>query len=176
MNKILVIYKSKYGASTRYTNWLKEKLNCDVFSLNTFNGSFDGYDRIILVGGIYAGGIAGLKYLKKHRNVLADKKVFIFAVGAGPYDEGTITKLKDQNLSKLSFHAKLFYGRGIYDEKKMNFIHRTMCRTLRKSLAKKDPSEFEPWMQTLVQATDEGYDWTDPKYLLPLIDAVNHLN
>lgn len=176
MNKTLVLYKSKYGSSTQYAKWLKEKLNCDISLVDAFNSSLDQYDCIILTGGIYAGGIAGLKFLKKHTNVLADKKVFLFAVGASPYDEGAITKLKDQNLSKLSFHVELFYGRGIYNEKKMDFIHRTMCRTLRKSLTKKDPSEFEPWMQALVQATDEGYDWTDPKYLLPLIDAVNKLS
>lgn len=175
MNKILVLYKSKYGSSAHYAEWLKEELNCDISSVDAFNNSLDHYDCIILVGGIYAGGIAGLKYLKKYSSVLADKKVFIFAVGASPYDEGAITKLKDQNLSKLSFHAKLFYGRGIYDERKMNFIDRTMCRTLRKSLTKKDPSEFEPWMQALIQVSDEGYDWTDSKYLSPLLNAINLL-
>ena len=172
MDKILVLYKSKYGSSARYAGWLKEFLNCDAYSLNSFGGSFKCYDCIILAGGIYAGGIAGLKYLKKHYEELADKRVILFAVGAGPYDERAVTKLKAQNLSKLALHADLFYGRGAYDEKKMNFIDRTMCQTLRRSLAKKDPSEFEPWMQALAQATDEGYDWTDPEYLIPLINTL----
>lgn len=176
MNKILVLYKSKYGSSARYANWLKEKLNCDISSVDAFNSSLDQYDCIIFVGGIYAGSLPSLKYLKKHNNVLADKKVFLFAVGAGPYDEGAIKQLREQIFTKLSFHAELFYGRGAYEEKKMNFIDRTMCRTLRKSLVKKDPSEYEPWMQALIQATDEGYDWTDSKYLLPLLTAINNLS
>lgn len=176
MNKILVLYKSKYGSSAQYAGWLKEKLNCDVYSVNTFNGSFDKYDCVILIGGIYAGGIAGLKYLKKNSKILTDKEVLIFAVGAGPYDEGAIKKLNEQNLSKLPFPAKLFYGRGAYEEKKMNFIDRTMCKTLRKSLVKKDPSEFEPWMQALANATDEGYIWTDSEYLVPLLNAINNFS
>ena len=48
------------------------------------------YDVIILGGGVYASGIAGLQFLKKNIGQLTDKKIVVFAVGASPYDEKAI--------------------------------------------------------------------------------------
>ena len=51
----------------------------------------------------------------------------------------------------------------------MTLSDRTMCRMLQKAVAKKDPSEYEPWMSALMCAAGETCDWTDRKYLEPLL-------
>ena len=51
----------------------------------------------------------------------------------------------------------------------MTLPDRTMCRMLQKTVAKKDPSEYEPWMSALMCAAGETCDWTDRKYLEPLL-------
>ena len=45
-------------------------------------GEVKGYDTIILGGGIYASGIAGLPFLKKHIDELKEKKIIVFCVEA----------------------------------------------------------------------------------------------
>jgi len=169
MNKTLILYKSKYGSAAKYAAWLNEALQGDITSLDAFDYNFNDYDQIVLIGGIYAGGIAGIKKLKKHMSTLTAKKLVVLAVGASPYDEAAVSKLKAQNLQEIS-GIPLFYARGAYDEQKMKLIDRTLCKALRKSLTKKDPAEFEPWMKALAEADDGSYDWSDSLQLAPLIE------
>jgi hypothetical protein len=44
---------------------------------------------------------------------------------------------------------------------------------LRKSLEKKDPKDYAVWEAALVEAVDIGKDWTDKKYIDPIVEACN---
>ena len=55
------------------------------------------YDVIILGGGVYASGIAGLQFIKKNIGQLADKKLAVFAVGASPYDKKAIMQIREMH-------------------------------------------------------------------------------
>ncbi len=46
-------------------------------------------------------------------------------------------------------------------------IHRP---NLVQTTAKKDPSTYEPWMKALICAAGQTCNWTDKKYLTPLLD------
>ena len=128
-----------------------------------------GCDTVILCGGIYASGIAGISFLRKNKNALAGKKTAVFCVGASPYDEKALEEIKAHNLKEDLKDIPLFYGRGAWDEEEMKFVDRTMCRMLQKSVAKKDPSTYEPWMTALMCAVGQKCDWTDRKYLEELL-------
>ena len=107
------------------------------------------YDTVIFCGGIYASGIAGLSLLRKHYPKLRTKKLAVFCVGASPYDQKAFEEIRAHNLKGELSGIPLFYGRGAWDEKAMNFKDRTLCRILQKSVAKIDPSKQEPWMKAL---------------------------
>ena len=92
-----------------------------------------------------------------------------FRVGASPYDEKALAEIKAHNLKEDLKDIPVFYGRGAWDEASMTLSDRTMCRMLQKAVAKKDPSEYEPWMSALMCAAGETCDWTDRKYLEPLL-------
>ena len=101
MKKGIIIWKSKYGATEKYVNWLKEETGFDA--VRTAGAKIDmvkEYDTIILCGGIYASGIAGLSFLRKNCRVLRDKKTAIFCVGASPFDEKTFEGVKTHNLKE----------------------------------------------------------------------------
>ncbi len=66
----------------------------------------------------------------------------------------------------------LFYGRGMWDESRMTFVDRNLCKLLRKSVAKKDASTYEPWMKALMCAAGQSCDWTDKRYLHPLLERL----
>lgn len=173
MKKILVLYKSKYGSTKKYVDMLKEEVSCNVSEISSYSFSEeDQYDLIILAGGIYASGISVMKYVRKNQHYFINKDVILLAVGASPYDEKAMNDLKAFNMKNISFHIPMFYGRGAYDESVMNFKDRTLCRLLKKSLSKKDPATFEPWMKALFEADGKSNDWTDKKYLEPLLEYI----
>ncbi|RRK34092.1 flavodoxin [Schaedlerella arabinosiphila] len=171
MEKGIIVYQSKYGATKKYAEWLQAMT--DYHCVETSKAAVNEvaqYETIILCGGIYASGIAGLSFLKKNIDKLKNKKIAILCVGASPYDEGAFTAIKEHNLTGNLRDIPLFYGRGAWNESKMKFMDRTLCKMLQKSVAKKDPNTYEPWMKALMCAVGQDCDWTDKKYLIPLMD------
>lgn len=173
MGKGLIVYQSKYGATKKYAMWLAETAGFDVIeTAKAENRMLEQYDSLVLCGGIYASGIAGISFLRKNKKALEGKKVAVFCVGASPYDEKAIKEVKQHNLKEDLKEIPLFYGRGTWNESAMSFKDRTLCRILQKAVAKKDPSTYEPWMTALMCAVGQECDWTDRKYLEPLLQYI----
>lgn len=173
MNQGIIIYQSKYGSTKKYAQWIAEETGFDLAEAKKAGAdTLDGYDTVVLCGAVYASGISGISYLRKNRNALAGKRTAVFCVGASPYDEKAIKEIKEHNLKEDLKDIPLFYGRGAWDEEAMTFTDRTMCRMLQKSVKKKDPSEYEPWMTALMCAAGQKCDWTDKKYLAPLLEYI----
>lgn len=173
MNKIAVIYKSKYGATKKYALMLQEELACDIYDSNNISKvKFEQYDSVIFAGGIYASGIAGLKTLRKHYQTLKGKRLAILGVGASPHDQKAFDELKTHNLKDDLKAIPLFYGRGGWNESKMSFKDRTLCKMLKKMVSKQDPDSYEPWQEALLSAIGQECDWTDKKYIIPLIEYI----
>lgn len=170
MNTGIILYESKYGATETYVQWLTEETGfASVRTSKAVCSKITKYDRILLCGGVYASGIAGLSFLRKNEKVIRNKKVAVFCVGASPLHEKALEELKAHNLKGGLKDIPLFYGRGAWDEERMSFKDRTLCKMLKKAVAKKDPATYEPWMEALLCAQGQKCDWTDRKYLNPLI-------
>lgn len=64
--KAVVVYKSKTGYVKRYAEWIGEALGCEILENKGLRAaSLQKYDMIILGGGLYAGSINGIGFLKK---------------------------------------------------------------------------------------------------------------
>lgn len=177
MGNIVVIYQSKYGATKKYAEWLSQELSGDLLETNkAVIEQIEKYDVIILGGGIYATGIAGISFLKKHYDKLKSKNVIVFAVGASPYDEKAMTALKEHNLKGELAHIPYFYCRGAWNEDIMSWKDRTLCNLLKKAVAKKNPATYEPWEAALMQAVGSNFDWTDKEYIKPIVEYVQIMN
>ena len=171
MNGTVILYKSKYGAAKKYAELLGAELSCSLLENSGLHAEQVGeYDNIVLCGGIYASGVAGISFLKKNYDALKEKNIVVFAVGASPYDEKIILELKQRNLAGELSGIPLFYGRGAWDEEGMSWMDRTLCGMLKKSVKKKDPNLYEPWEKALVEAFGKKCDWVDIKYLKPAIE------
>lgn len=99
--------------------------------------------------------------------------MIIFSVGASPYDEKALNQIKQHNLKDELQHVPFFYFRGAWDEEAMSFKDRTLCKLLQKAIGKKDPSTYEPWMAALMSAVGQKCDWTDKKYLAPILEQIS---
>lgn len=173
MSKGIILYQSKYGATKKYAKWLVEKTGYDCVETKCVKGvELQKYDVIVLGGGVYASGIAGLHFLKKNINSVLDKKVAVFAVGASPYDEKAIMQIREIHFKDELNEVPLFYCRGAWDEERMSFRDRTLCKMLQKAVAKQNPEEYEPWQKALMCAVGQKCDWTDKKYLEPMLKFI----
>lgn len=173
MKKGIILYQSKYGATKKYAGWLAEETGfaCTETPRAAIKDA-QQYDTVIFCGGIYASGIAGLSFLRKHIAKLSNKKVAILCVGASPYDEASFNEIKSRNVKNELQGIPVFYARGAWDEENMTLKDRTLCRLLQKAVAKKPPDTYEPWMQALMSALGQKCDWTDKEYLKPLLDYI----
>lgn len=173
MSNIVVMYQSKYGATKKYAEWLGEELSCDLIEIKKANiEKIIEYETIILGGGIYATGIAGISFLKRNYTKLSAKKIAVFAVGASPYNEEVISALKERNFKDKISEIPCFYCRGAWNEDNMSWKDKTLCNMLKKTVSKKDPSNYEPWEEALMQAIGAEYDWTEKENLKPIIEFI----
>lgn len=172
--KGIVVYGSKYGSTLKYANWIGEKYSFDTISDSDVKlQDLKEYDVIIFGGGLYAGGIKGIKILQKFYDNLFDKKILVFAVGASASeDEKSLKEVKKHNLSGKLSDIPLFYCRGAWDLESMNFVDKIMCKALIKSVEKKPYDSLDKWSKDLLDNKDKKLDWTDEKYLEPLYKKI----
>lgn len=169
----IVIYKSKYGATKKYAEWISEATGFP--SVTTKEADIDEVakkDVIIIGGGVYASGITCVPFLKKNIDRLKGKKIIVYTCAASPYDKKFADALIDMNMKDELKGIPVFYCRGAFDLKNMSFADRTLCKMLRKAVAKKDPKDWELWESALMECKeDKACDWTDKAYIEPVIKA-----
>ena len=99
---------------------------------------------VILGGGIYASGIAGLSFLKKNIEKLKEKKLIVFCCGASPFDQEAYKAVVAHNMKGALEGIPCFYCRGAWNEDEMTFKDRTLCRMLQKAVEKRIRRNMNP--------------------------------
>ena len=133
MNNI-IIYGSNYGTTEQYAKELSKRTNIEAISFENVQ-EINKYDKIIYIGGLYAGGVLGMsKTLRKLTNI-QNKTIILATVGlADPTDEKNITNIRNNikvQISKEIYDkAKIFHLRGGIDYSKLKFFHKTMMKML----------------------------------------------
>ena len=170
--KAVVIYKSKYGSTRQYAEWIAEELSADIFDAKSVNAkNLAEYDTIIYGGGLYAEVIAGVTLITKNMDKLSGKKLIVFTTGITPieYREYYDKLVLDKNF-KGDIREKIkvfnFLGKMILDE--LTLPHRTAIKSLKKLMSgKENPTEMEKLLVTLCDA--DG-DFTDRSAIAELVE------
>jgi menaquinone-dependent protoporphyrinogen IX oxidase len=171
--KGIILYKSKYGATKQYAEWIAERTGFPCVRTEDADiRTVSEYDTVILGGGVYASGIAGLSFLKKNIGQLKGKKILVFCCGASPYEQEAFEAAVRHNMKDELAGIPCFYCRGAWDMEKMTVMDRGLCRMLQKAVAKKDPEALEVWEKALLEAGTERHDWTDRSYLAPILEEI----
>ena len=170
MNAI-VIYKSKYGSTKQYAEWIADRLCCEVKDAKSVKiGDLEEYDIIVYGGGLYAEVINGVSLITKNIDKLANKKIAVFSTGITPldcrdyYDKLVIKKnfTKDmlENIKVFNFLGKMIL-------KELSLPHRTAIKALKKLMSSKEnPTEME---SLLIKLCDADGDFTDKTAIEELI-------
>ncbi len=171
MNTI-VVYKSKYGSTKKYAEWIAEDLGCEA--IDAKNVKIDDllkYDTIIYGGGLYAEIINGVILLTKNMDKLENKKLIVYTTGITPlkyreyYDDMVIKKNFSEDI-KNKFKVYNFMGKMILDE--LTLVHRTALKTLKKIMSgKENPTEME---KLLIELCDADGDFSDKEAIKELVD------
>jgi len=83
--KGIVIFKSKYGATRQYAQWIGNELSLPVFETWELDTrQIENYDFVIVGSSVYIGKMLIKKWLKNNRKVLMNKKIFLFVVSGTP--------------------------------------------------------------------------------------------
>lgn len=175
--KAIVLYKSKYGSTKVYAEWIAEELSCKAVDAKQVKiDDLAEYDTIIYGGGLYAEIIAGVTLITKNIEVLKDKKLIVYTTGITPldcreyYDKMVIEKnFKGDIASKVKVFN--FLGKMVMEE--LTLVHRTALKTLKKIMSSKEnPSEME---KLLVELCDADGDFSDRNAIADLIKYVKEL-
>ncbi len=172
--KAIVIYKSKYGSTKAYAEWIAEELGCKAVDAKQIKiDDLAEYDTIIYGGGLYAEVIAGVTIITKNIEKLNDKKLIVYTTGITPldcrdyYDKMVMEKnFKGDMASKVRVFN--FLGKMVMSE--LSVVHRTALKTLKKIMSSKEnPSEME---KLLVELCDADGDFSDRNAISDLIQYV----
>ncbi len=171
MEKTIVIYESKRGATERYAKWVGEELACPVVKAKDFSKKdFSLYDNIIFGGGVQAGGIMGFDLIKKNMRKLQGKKVIVFAVGLNIMDSESRMQLREINFDKGQVKGlTCYYCPGAYSPEKVTGIDGAIMKMMIKMLEGKGELEKTENDRRLLKAVKEGGDFVDKKYIEPIV-------
>lgn len=168
----VVVYKTKYGSTGKYAEWIGEELGCRVVNAKDIKSDeLLKYDTIIYGGGLYAEVINGVSLITKSFDKLSGKKIIVYTTGITPpeyreyYDKLVIEKnFKSGMLDKIKIYN--FPGKMVTNE--LSAVHKTALKTLKKIMsAKTNPTEME---KLLIDLCDVNDDLTDRNAIKELIE------
>ena len=169
MKKAIVIYRSKTGFSQQYAQWLAEELHCKVLPFRERKKeNLEEYDVIILTGGLYAGQMAGLNWLKKQLPSLRGKRIAAVAVGCAPMETPDLP----ESMEKLfggNPEIKGFYCQGGLDYEHMGAVDRAMMAALRAAL------KARPDQADMLEGISRSFDGSRREYLEPVVQWAGRL-
>ena len=163
MNRTIIIYRSKTGFSQRYAQWLAEDLGCGAVPLRDHGTlHLDTFDTVILIGGLYAGSMAGLNWLKKRLPGLAGKRIAAVAVGCSPADFPDLPESMEKLFGSTP-EIRGFYCQGGLAYDRMGAVDRAMMAALRASLRGK-PEKAE-----MLEGISQSFDGAKRENLAEVI-------
>ena len=171
MSKIAVVYKSKYGTTKRYAEWIAEALDGSLFEAADMSPSqLMEYDLVIYGGGLYASGIDGVRLVAKN----PCKSLIVFTVGLADPEITDYTEILARSFAPSS-QVKAFHLRGGIDYGELSLIHKGMMAMVKKAAEKKPPDERTGDDRGVLETYGGKVDFTDKSTITPLVEYVHTL-
>ncbi|MBQ2276843.1 MAG: flavodoxin domain-containing protein [Lachnospiraceae bacterium] len=172
--KKIIIYGSQYGTTKRYAEKLSELTGISVMSYEKIK-DLSAYDEIIHFGGLYAGGVKGLKNTIKA--LPQNAQLIIVTVGLSD-----VTNTNNTDHIKKSIHqqvpqpildrTKILHLRGGIDYSKLNFMHKTMMSLVYKKAKNTPEEEKTAEVRDMIETYNQKVDFTDFDSLQQVIEVI----
>ena len=174
MRKQIIIYGSQYGSTKRYAERLAEMTGIEAVDYNDANDLGD-YDRIIYLGGLFAGGVLGLN--KTVSKMAPRQELVIATVGVTnpneqSYYESIRKAIKTQLPASFYDEKKIFHLRGAIDYGQLGFKHRIMMKMFHSMILKKPESELTADAKAMLETYGKQVDFVDFDTLQVIVELV----
>ena len=169
--KTLIIYTSQTGFTKKYSQWLADKTNADIYELKDAKKKkaafFDTYDAIVYAGWIMAGKVVKSNWFLGKAEGWKEKCLAVMAVGGSPNDnpdvEGALKKLIPDDKKQ---YVKAFYCQGGFNYDKMKGPYKLAMKMFAGALRKKKDEKS----RQVAEYISKSYDVSDIKYIEPIVD------
>jgi len=173
MSKIAVIYKSHYGTTKQYAEWIAEALGASLLEMSAVKPQqLMDYDVVVYGGGLYAGGILGAKLIRNN----PCKSLVVFTVGLADPEATDYSNILSQTFSpeKLA-QTNVFHLRGGVDYSKLGFIHKTLMGMVKKAAEKKPETERTSEDKAIIETYGGKVDFMSQAAIAPLVEYVKSI-
>ena len=172
--KTLILYGSQYGTTKRYADELSRLTGLPALSYEKAP-DLAGCEQIVYLGGLYAGGVKGLK--QTARKFPAGVRLILVTVGlADVQDEQNIENIRRsvrrQLPAGLLQNTVLFHLRGGIDYSRLNLTHRTMMTLLYNHARKLPPEQQNAETRAMIETFGTKVDFVDVAALGPVVAAI----
>lgn len=161
--KTLIIYGSQYGSTKRYAERLSEITGIEAVDYKQAK-DIKGFDKIIFMGGLYAGGVLGLK---KTVGKMTDKQeLVIVTVGVtNPNETKYFSEIRKSIKAKIPANLyneeKIFHLRGAIDYNNLGFKHRFMMSMFHKMVQKTPDAQRTADAKAMLETYGQNVDFVD---------------
>lgn len=172
MKQIAVVYKTKYGFTRRYAEWIAEALDADLLEAGeTGSKALGAYRTIVYGGGLYASGINGISLITKQFGALREKNIVVFTVGLGdPQNTEQFRPIVEKNFTpEMRAVIKIFHLRGGMDYKALGTMHKAMMSMMNRMIGKKEESKRTEEDREFLETYGQVVDFTDRATIAPLV-------
>lgn len=161
--KKLIIYGSCYGSARSYALKFAQMTGINVKNYRDV-GDCKIYEQIIYFGGLYAGGLKGLK--KTIRKMQKGTELIIITVGlADVSDIKTTNHIKTSLSNQIPDHflknTRFFHLRGAIDYQQLHFIHKIMMKMLYLRVKQRFYDNQDQETQLFLQTYGQKIDFVD---------------
>ena len=172
--KTVAIYKSKTGFAKQYAEWIAGELAADLYESSQITiEQITAYDTVIYGGGLYVGGINGVKLITENLDKLQGKKVVVFATGASPGREEEIREVRNSNFTPVQQkQIRFFYLRGGFNYHKLTLIDKVLMALLKWKMKLKPKTKLIADERGMLAAYEQPADFTRKKNIEELISYV----
>lgn len=126
--KGVILYKSKYGSTKQFAEWLRQDTGFDIFEISDVPEDFGQYDTVVIGSSIHGGMLSLRQWIIHHWESIKDKHV-ILMLTSGTNNEQFIKKTIEKSLPKhIRTQIKLFPVGGRYLFKSMSFFDRNIIK------------------------------------------------
>ena len=172
----IIIYGSHYGTTKQYAKELSRRTNIEAISFENVK-EINNYDKIIYLGGLYAGGVLGMSKTLKKLNKISNKTIILVTIGlSDPTDEKNINNIRNNikiQIQKEIFEkAKIFHLRGGIDYSKLNFAHKTMMRLLYNAVKNVPQEKQTAENRAMIETYNRKVDFIDFSSLDKIINEI----
>ena len=175
--KSIIVYGSQYGTTRFYAEKLSELTDIEPISYEQA-AEVSGCELVIYLGGLYAGGVKGLKHALKY--FPKEAELILITVGlADPADSENVKNirksLKKQMPDDTYKRARIFHLRGGIDYKQLTFKHKTMMKLLYNSVKNTPPEEMTAETKAMIETYNQKVNFVDERTLEPIVKEIKRM-